>query len=134
MSATTREIFYGLRVNTADLMTAALAFAKTRAPLRALELIKLRRANESLHVVRNQMRSSSLILIPVEVWDMVALALISMQVVNERTRAQGRPIRFPPLPPIIDLTNDSSDEEIVRSPCQIRSKSVAEAGYKAGRS
>lgn len=67
-------LVYGVCVQTADLLAAALAFPRVGGPALALELIKLRRTNGSLNAPQ------PINTVPVEVWDLIKQCVVDEEV------------------------------------------------------
>lgn len=85
MATATASLFYGLRVQTGDLMAAAHAHKRVVGPQRALRLIQLRRSNCHL-VLDTALKSDVLTRVPCEVWALVEQAVIDVE--NRDSREQ----------------------------------------------
>lgn len=83
MAQAASQLFYGLCVQTSDLIAAARAFPKLAGPLRALELIQLRRARATLRTKFGS-RKGAVKRVPAEVWAMVGRELIAGEVESSR--------------------------------------------------
>lgn len=79
----TAHLVYGVLVQTADLVAAALAFPKLAGPRRALKLIRLRQARRKLRT-ETGLKQGALNRVPREVWASVEQALIDVEVKEAR--------------------------------------------------